>query len=235
MERSVRYIFRDGFKPALCFRGRKSAHCIINDETGVRVIELPVRQVDTSQIIPRHGAEYPPGLFAERILEIGKRKGITRRALALLDVPDSAEDADNLPPDDPTASAVSGADGSLPEAPCGATEGNGSSGAQPRAKPRPLAASAATERAPSDPRKSSRTAPRRGDPPSAVARTASPVSKSAGKSAATQQKGRGELIAKLAAELSIAPQQLRVKLRSAGLRAPYDNESALRKLIRSWR
>lgn len=186
MERSVRYIRVDGMKPALCFRGKKHAYAIINDEPCVRAVEVDLKTHDLAGVVGKGFFPYPHGEFTERMQAVGTRKGITLRALALLAVPEGAEDPETLPPDEIAA----------PE---------------PAERPSP----------PPKPPASERRAPKRAE------RQVTP--------SPTPKRGvgeRGSLIAKLAAELNIAPQQLRLSLRMAGLRAPYDDEVKIRAVIK---
>lgn len=109
METSIRFIRIEGraIKPALCFRGRNQAHAVINDECAVRVVSnIPLKQHDSSNIVlGPHGyghTEYPITLFVKRFEEIGKRKGITKRAQYLLDraLVGGIKDEEPLPPDE---------------------------------------------------------------------------------------------------------------------------------------
>jgi hypothetical protein len=188
MEQSVRNIYvisgrgeeaHQSYKPALCFRGRKHVHCIINDETRVRVVTLDIRDYDRASLVPFHGAEYPIERFKRSMLAVGARKGITARAALLLRLPNDAEEPETLPPDEALDPG-------------------------PTAMPAP------------EPAKNRRTLT---VPPLDPAKAAKAVGAAA---------DRGTLVARIAAELKITPQQLRVKLRAAGLRAPYLDESALR-------
>lgn len=184
MEQSVRNVFLEsGYKPALCFRGRKHVHCVINDETRVRVVTIQIRDYDKASLVPFHGAEYPIERFKRSMLAVGQRKGITARAALLLRLPIDAEEPETLPPDE----ALDG---------------------PPAAMPAP------------EPAKTRRTLTL---PPPDPAKAAKAVGAAA---------DRGTLVAKIAAELKLTPQQLRVKLRAAGLRAPYLDESKLRSALK---
>lgn len=89
MEVSIRYVHLQdsgmGNKPALCLHGRKHAHCVINDETGVRVIRVPIQDVAEARPIPYQGGTYPLDRFRREMLKIGLRKGITQAATELLE------------------------------------------------------------------------------------------------------------------------------------------------------
>lgn len=186
METSVRYIRIGGMKPALCFRGKTKAYGVINDELCIRAVEIPAKSHDLASNVFQRFFPYPPGVWATRLRELAARKGITRRALALLDLPEGAEEPDTLPPDEIAAPVVLARPGPVPK-----------------------------------PTQAERRAPRGTDRPV----TPSPVPKAI-------VSERGGLIAKLAAEFKIAPQQLRLSLRLAGLKAPYENEALIRSKIK---
>lgn len=184
MEQSVRNVFLgSGYKPALCFRGRIHVHCVINDESRVRVVTIGLRDYDRASLVPFHGAEYPIERFKRSMLAVGARKGLTARAALLLRLPSGAEEPESLPPDDPL-------------------------------EPAPVAAPAP------EPAKARRVLTLPAPDPERAA-------KAVGAAA-----DRGTLVARLAAELKCTPQQLRVKLRAKGLRAPYLDEVKLRSVLK---
>jgi len=158
-------------------------HCVINDETRVRVITIEIKDYDRASLVPFHGSEYPIERFKRTMLSVGARKGITARAALLLRLPNGAEEPEELPPDDPV-------------------------------NPAPALASAP------EPAKARRTLTL---PPPDPAKAAKAVGAAA---------DRGTLVARIAAELRITPQQLRVKLRANGLRAPYTDEQKLRTALK---
>ena len=90
-----------GFKPVFGWRGHKHAHCVVNDEAGVRVLKIPVRDFDRAPQLLYRGNPYPPERFRDAMLRIGERKGITQAAVELLmrsegpsdDAPEDAEPA----------------------------------------------------------------------------------------------------------------------------------------------
>lgn len=219
MECSVKYIREvDGLgaevgilKPALCFRGRKIVHAIINDELKVRSIELPLKVYDKAAPVLYHGSPYAPKAYADRLSNIAKRKGCTNRALVLLESPERDEDAlQHLPPDEPTPSETPRNNAvSPPVSRLSTTRETGSSGVQSTAvaAPKPVDLVNPVPKMP----------PRPSKPPK------SPKNKVAGDPGAVRQ---------LAAELKLEPQPLRVLLRKAGLRAPYTDLEVMRKAIK---
>lgn len=100
-----------GFKPTLCCRGTKHAHCVVNDETGVRVIKMPIRDTDKARPVLYRGQPYPFLRFKEAMLRIGRRKGITQAAIELLERPEAVS---GDPPED--AVPAPKPDGATPEA-----------------------------------------------------------------------------------------------------------------------
>src|SRR6266581_3464354 len=71
MEVSVRYVAHAndiGFKPALCFRGIKWAHCIVNEDEGIRVMKIDVQTLDKAQAVEFKGAAYPIKRCAEQLM-----------------------------------------------------------------------------------------------------------------------------------------------------------------------
>lgn len=198
METSVRSIFlyNGGFKPSLCFRGRKLAHCIINDENTVRCIDIDVADHDHATLVPYAGDVYPVSLFRQRIREIAARKGITQKARFLLDrIEIDLETV--LPPDDPVQHApIVPGDTTRSQDPRGVAGVNGSSGRQsPPKNPKPTA----------------------------------PVVQPATNS------HRGTLVHQLATEMKLTPTELRVRLRSVGLHAPYDNLEGMRSALKNYK
>lgn len=211
MESSVRYVQLEnaGFKPALCFRGKKVAHCLINDESRIRVIEISLPDHDKAGIVKRLGHDYMPKAFADAMKKVGERKAMTKRAVELLAHGSELDDETVLPPDEVDAERDIGIvlpEFMLPVAPSKA----------PPEKPSPARI----------------RAPRRVDPPKQPAQTVTPpVAAPKAPKAAKAKQGGKTLVSVLAAELGIAEQPCRVKLRAAGLRAPYDDEAKMRKAL----
>lgn len=184
METSIRYvrIMRsssddDGsnsvIKPALCFRGKRAAHAVVNDETCVHVVSVPLASHDASPPVLFKRLEYPLPKFIAHIERIGKSKGITQRARYFLDRAVNHEpiEESELPPD------VIGT--MIPEVHAESL--------------RPV---------PNEPRQ--------------------PAAKAVG----------GTLIARIAADVGLEPPKLRKLLRAAGMRAPYEDEKAIRAAIK---
>jgi hypothetical protein len=91
MEVSVRYVAHAndiGFKPALCFRGIKWAHCIVNEDEGIRVMKIDVQTLDKAQAVEFRGAAYPIKRCAEQLMaftnRLTARKDITEAARELV-------------------------------------------------------------------------------------------------------------------------------------------------------
>lgn len=93
MDYSVRMIHmpNSGVKPALGFRGRKYVHCVINDETSVRVIELDPREFEKADDLRLGKEPYPVPRFVKHMQRIGKDKGITHKAERLLEQASSSQ------------------------------------------------------------------------------------------------------------------------------------------------
>lgn len=262
MESSVRYVQLEnaGFKPALCFRGKKVAHCVINDESSVRTISITLQDHDKARIVQRLGQDYFPKTFAMQMKTIGERKGITKRAQFLLvsgEKTESEDDIDKIP-DEVESPGMVIPEFSLPmsevlnetktakretkqasseTAPPKLTVVSGGLGE--RKPPRKVSVLGSLQDAAKMAQKPAVEPPRKPTPilslvPPRLAKA--PPSTTAKKVAvpkAEQPKSRKKatLVAKLAKELGIAEQPLRVRLRAAGLRAPYDDEAKMRKAL----
>jgi hypothetical protein len=267
MERSVRYIQlpNAGIKPALCFRGRKVAHCIINDETRVRVVEVPLPDHDKASLVQYHGGPYLPSAFASKIRSVGKRKGMTQRAVALIHLPPEIEELPELPPDEPVVLSVEpsstrlviGPEADIPAAESRERRKTGSSGRQPKSSgtaqpsnrgvPPSVKCEPLRGKVPEPPKTSTAPAPRVPNPSrasqgsrpekqtersSSAIRSSKPADRPSGAPQLEGQTAEGTkstLVRQLALELGIAEQPLRVKLRAAGLRAPYTDLELMRK------
>jgi hypothetical protein len=96
VEASVRYINPPcsgdvddgGFKPAVCFRAREYAHCVVNEDSGIHVIKVPVRDFDHAPVVLLKGEAYPTKRAAKMMLDFTERttarRDITQRASELL-------------------------------------------------------------------------------------------------------------------------------------------------------
>lgn len=212
METSIRFVRvnqRVGMKPALCFRGRKQAHVVINDDSIVRVVSnIPVDHIDKAHVvlgpIGVGTREYPISLFVERIIKIGERKGMTKRAEFMLKRALEGGIADNepLPPDELT----------LPpglQDPIKCMERGREIHRRMEATGEDFITAADRTRAPKPDK---------------------PVSRSSGAVAAGSVRTAGaDVIRTIAAELKLEPTKLRKLLRSKGLSAPYTDEGKIRK------
>lgn len=221
MECSVRYVREEdrfgtvtsSLRPALCFRGRKVVHAVVSDETRVRVIEISLQQYDRADALQYHGHEYPIGRMIKTLQTAAQRKGITQRAVALLERPEVVSE-DTLPPDEPAAIGAMPERASLVSVSAPSTRETGSSGAQTA-----IAAPKRRDREISLPELDAFFAVPAKSPKKAEAKPLIETAKST-------------LVAKLAAEIGMQPQPLRVLLRAAGLRAPYTDLDAMRKAIK---
>lgn len=163
----VKFVEDDGWRPALCVRGREYASCVVADSTRLSVLRVPLRAFDTYPRVPHRGGPYSPQRAAERFLAATRRRHqrleATKEALRIiritLDLP--ADDPDDPPADPPPG--------------------------QPRAKQEP-----------------------------AVRRSSGPLQM-------------------ICAELAIAPAAARRALRSAGLRAPYEDVDLIRRTLETHR
>jgi hypothetical protein len=217
MECSVRYVREEdrfgtvtsSLRPALCFRGRSVIHAVVSDETRVRVLEISPKQYDRAEPLQYHGHEYPIGRMIKTLRTAALAKGITQRAVALLERPEVV-DEDTLPPDEPT-------------------EDN----RDPVRKVEPAGIDSSEAQSPKpEPRRASK----RRDPAIVLTeflfdpgKAPKPAKKAEAK---PSDAAKPTLVAQLAAELRMQPQPLRVLLRAAGLRAPYTDLDAMRKAIK---
>lgn len=105
METSIRFVRVGGLpiKPALCFRGRKTCHAVINDDNRIRVLsDLTLKSHDSAVPVLFEHQSYPIARFVERFREIASRKGITKRAEFLLSkaLEGGVDEDAELPPDE---------------------------------------------------------------------------------------------------------------------------------------
>jgi hypothetical protein len=236
MDSSVRYIQLDnaGQKPALCFRGDKVAHCIVNDETRIRCIEVSLQDHDKALIVKRLGHDYLPAAFASAMRRIMEKKPITKRAKELIDNGTKLDGSTKLAPDVIDAEhevkvpmreitrkgarrvekVVSTTDDEL-----GVIEVPSDDA---------LEAAAAVRKGPRKVVKAPTPMPIAPLPPKAAT-----GAKKEAKAKPTRGAGVHTLVSILAAEAGLAQQPCRVKLRAGGLRAPYDElkEAACRKVL----
>lgn len=209
METSIRYVIWDGIKkPALCFRGRKSCHAVLNDNTRIRVVSsLSLKDHDLSYPVTFKSGPYPIPKVVEHFRKIGGRKGITKRAEFFLEraLNGGVTDDDALPPDEVDPGQ------SLEEAAVAIERGLAGSAERPPHVPgRPKGAPGRSPAAPKPEKAASKT----GKPGAAGSRTAGAA-----------------VIVRIAAELKLEPTKLRKLLRSKGLSAPYDDEAKIRKAL----
>lgn len=255
MESSVRYVQLPGAgqKPALCFRGSKFAYAIINEGGKIRSVEVDLKDYDKSVHVKstkNGGEDYSPTAFREAILRIIQRAGssVTVRAQTLLDKGAYLKPDEALPEEEPMPTLkedeyVEGEDERTEEeTPAEETK------PKVRKLPKRINRQGKAEEPPprkpveaSPPKRvnGSAGAPRSADParkPTALLPLPS-KSTAAAKGKTTAKASRGgsgkTLVSMLAAEAGLAQQPCRVKLRAAGLRAPYDekNEAACRKAL----
>jgi len=103
----------------------------INDETGVRVVRIPVEDGDRGRSIPYRGGEYPPRALPDRNAPNRPTKGITQAALDLLT---ASEDAPGAVPAYPTTPESPKPASKAPH--CAWTRGNRVPGDRVRARSR---------------------------------------------------------------------------------------------------
>lgn len=233
MESSVRYIpmKNAGVKPALCFRGEKIAYAVINDEARVRCLEVSLPDHDKAAFVKRLGHNYLPQAFASAMRRLKGIKQITKRALQLI------EEGDKLDPDQKLDPEVIDGEATI-KVPVQEITKKGSLG-----KLDPLGMEAGLQAiAESGSKKGGKAAigtPRRADkgplatPIAPLPSKAAPSARKEAKAKPTRGAGVKTLVSILSAEAGLAQQPCRVKLRAAGLRAPYDekNEDACRKAL----
>lgn len=253
MESSVRYIQLPGAgqKPALCFRGSKSAYAVVNQGGRVRSVEIDLKDYDKAVHVKstaNGGDDYSPVAFREAVLRIIQRAGssVTQRAQMLLDKGAYLKPDDALPEEEPmpmpkdeeetvevgvneegdvTIDGKSHKDKDKPKV---------------RKLPKRISREGKAEDAP--PRKpveatppkrvnGSAGTPRQADPgrkPAALLplpRKPAETAKKTGSAKASRGTGGKTLVSVLAAEAGLAQQPCRVKLRAAGFRAPYEEKN----------
>jgi len=250
MDCSVRFVYETtlkdgrtiqvaGIKPALCFRGSKHALAVINDESWIRTIEIDLHDHDKAGYVKYHGEPYEPKPFADRLLMAAKAasKPVTRRAKHLLTVLEKADET-NLPPeilersDEPQERVY--ADNTPKEKQKAAERPGPIKDLTEEYKAREAAAELsddmlALKKAAKKPAKRvEATKPEVIKVPVKVPPAKVKVKPAPGKPAAE----RGTLIKKLAAEYKMEPFDLRVLIRSTGMRAPYEDEAKVRAAIK---
>lgn len=254
MESSVRYVQLPGAgqKPALCFRGSKTAYAVVNEGGKIRSFEIDLPQYDKSVHVKstkNGGEDYSPSAFREAVLRIIQRAGssVTARAQLLLDKgaylkPDEAlpeEEAMPMPKDEENEELtpdVQEAEGNhaivktrvrkLPK-----RINREGKAEEPKRKPSPSAGIRAADADPPKRTNGSAGPPRSADPtrkPAPILPLPRKTAESAktGAEAKAKRTGSGKtLVSMLASELGIAQQPCRVKLRAAGFRAPYEEKN----------
>lgn len=237
MECSVKYIRETSslgeevgcLKPALCFRGRKVAHAVINDELRIRAVEIPLITYDKAAPVLYHGQPYATKAYADRVTRTAERnhKPVTQRALIFLTRSETVAEDTELPPDEPTAADMPQA--LLKEcvsfqAAGEGSDANGSSGVQ-QTWPSITEFPTVLVSVPSI--GSNSTITPKLDPTKISVNSKCPKTFKR-----AEAKPDGNLVRQLATEFKIEPQPLRVLLRKAGLRAPYTDLDAMRKAIK---
>lgn len=257
MECTVRYVHEvnlkgkqiGGVKPALCFRGTDKAHAVINDDNAVRVVEIPLPIHDKSSPVLYHGEPYDPKPYADRLLMSAKAasKPVTRRARTLLQLRDAAIEAElPLEETEPQEQVKVYADNSPKER------------IKDAKRPSPVTditedfkKSLAELNRKTDAELTKTLGPRGSEKPARKGANgkAAPVSRidvekahNAAREAIAKPNGkakptlphadRGKLVKKLADEFKLTPFDLRVIIRSTGMRAPYEDEKAIRKAVK---
>lgn len=91
MEAAVKYINpeNEGVKLAICFRGTKHAHCVMNFDTGISVVKVELRYYDKADFIKDGPGYYEVKKACKKFLALTKRdvarRTITERAKELLE------------------------------------------------------------------------------------------------------------------------------------------------------
>lgn len=249
------------FKPALCFRGTEKAYAVIQGQEKIHTIVIEVRDYDKAQPVLYHGEPYNTKAYADRLLMAAKAasRPISRRARQLLtnmvtgileeelvsEEPEQTEVesiitiSDRSPIERAKAArrpgpvvdatdAYRAAQAAIEEkgVPVGVPPPKAARG---RGRPR-KGVSEAPPKPPAVPRKTA-TAPRSRKPAPLEATPPKTVTKAPAKLAA-KYGGRGLVVQQLAKELGTDPKSLRVRLRTAGLRAPYTDISKMRKALK---
>jgi len=245
-----------GLKPALCVRGKKNALAVINDDLWVRTIELTLQDHDKANYVLYHGEPYDPKAFADRFLMSAKSAGkpVTRRAKHLLTVREQA-DEDNLPQEilekdleqervyaentpkerqraaqrpSPVKNVTKEYEGQLREIPQKVELETVSDDALKLPKEARKPPKKVTRADVSSAHEAARKAIVKNHPEKSAKAPLKTKPNGNGKPAAE----RGTLIKKLAAELKIDAFDLRVMIRSTGMRAPYEDEKKVRAAIK---
>lgn len=239
-----------GLKPALCIRGDKVALAVINDDLWVRTIELDLVTHDKSSYVTYHGAPYEPKPFADRLLMSAKLSGkaMTRRSkhiLTLLDKTDFATlpqeilekenveqeriYAENTPKERQKAAE-------RPSKPKNVTKEYEGKLVEPKSDYEKMASiimgsgkgpveSVVIESVSTGVKKVPKKIPHK-ESPKATKKAAAPAK------AAKPAVERGTLIKRLAAEHGLTTFELRLMIRMTGMRAPYEDEKAVRTAIK---
>lgn len=265
MESSVRYVQlpNAGQKPALCFRGSKTAYAVINFGT-IHTIDLSLKDYDKATRVKSTragGEDYSPLAFREAFLRMIQKQSlrVTNRAKLLLEegahlkadaelpheevlpLPGETNDEEETVEvgldknDNVTIDGKSPPD--LPKAPRKLPKRINREGKAEE----PLIVGTRSPHETTVKRTNGRVgAPRAGDLPRKPVplaplpnRAAETVRKDVQAKAKRVSTEGKTLVAALASEAGLSQQPCRVKLRAAGLRAPYDekNEAACRKAL----
>ena len=251
MESSVRYVQLPGAgqKPALCFRGSKSAYAVVNQGGRVRSVEIDLKDYDKAVHVKstaNGGDDYSPVAFREAVLRIIQRAGssVTQRAQLLLDKGAYLKPDDALPEEEPMPMPK---DEESEEQTPDVQEAEGNHAiVKPKVRklPKRISREGKAEDAPPrkptfEPGKSvgrigtgiAVRSPRQADPgrkPAALLplpRKPAETAKKTGSAKASRGTGGKTLVSVLAAEAGLAQQPCRVKLRAAGFRAPYEEKN----------
>lgn len=248
MECTVRYVHEvnfkgeqiGGVKPSLCFRGEKIAHAVINDDTAIRVIEVTLESHDKASPVLYHGEPYDPLAYAERLLMSSKAaaKPVTRRARYLL-LSRSQANETTLPPEEveATEQVRTYADNTPAERIKAGKRPGPVEDKTEEFKNRDLPPVVDSEKPQKPPKKGSngKAAPiTRADVKAAHEAARKAIAPTKEKAKSTLPNGeKGKLIRKLANEFHKTTFELRLLIRSTGMRAPYDGrEKEIRKALK---
>jgi len=86
MEASVRYVqfANSSAKLGICLRGTKTAHCVMNYDSGISVLDVENREFDKMRVVPNVDVEKAARQFISYTTRRVARKEITKGAAELL-------------------------------------------------------------------------------------------------------------------------------------------------------
>jgi hypothetical protein len=203
---------------ALCFRGAKFGNAIVIDYP-IRVYTMDLREMDQLPVVAYKGGEYPLKRAAALFRSAQEKNGITRGADRLLSIVENGWTSL-----DPAVLDVKPSEEALhvirpPVTIDGTPVKYDPEAFQREREDKPTAKKGPGEKF-NDQLKKPQTEKRKPVKPPSAENVEKP-----------SQAKRGTILATICAELSIDPTDARKRLRSAGMRAPYDNEALIREAL----